>query len=358
MSDIGTVTLSQAGARQLVDTAGVTELLQRARDRVEPALWNSVQSLEQPIRDICEYHFGWRDLDGTTRNKAVALGKTVRPALVFLAARAVDDGQDEAEQTAAAAARIELIHNFSLVHDDIMDEDKTRRHRETVWSAFGRPAGILAGDALLCLGLSGAATQRPGGKGELVSAVQELIHGQFLDLEFEVRRDVDLHTCMRMADLKTAALTAAACALGGHAGGGDAEDVDALRTYGRHFGMAFQLADDVLGIIGSSDSTGKAEKNDLCRRKRSLPIVFALTQEGTAAERLRSLYAQDHWNGENVTEALEIVTGLGAVDWARKEAESHVDTALDALKASSRIAASGVVPQFEALAVFASHRAT
>lgn len=342
----------------LVDsaTAVVADLLRSARGRVEPALWDAVQSLATPIREICEYHFGWRDFDGKARSSAIALGKSIRPALVFLGARAVNERQTDAERIAVAAAQVELVHNFSLVHDDIMDGDKTRRHRETVWSAYGRPAGILVGDALLGLGLATTPSQRHGGEAELVRAVQELIHGQFLDLEFEGRVDIDLPTCLQMAELKTAALTSAACALGGHAGDGRAEDIAALRTYGRHFGLAFQLADDVLGIVGSSDVTGKAEKNDLWRRKRSLPVVYALTQQGKAAERLRFLYAQQDWNGENVVEAKDILTGLGAVDWAHRQAASHAASAVDALSTSRRIAGSGTVPQFEALALFASNR--
>lgn len=340
------------------DSTTVADLLQCARDRVEPALWGAVQSLSKPVREVCEYHFGWRDIDGRTQNRAVALGKAIRPALVFLSAQAVNERHDEAGQTTLAAARIELIHNFSLVHDDIMDEDRTRRHRETVWSVFGRPAGILAGDALLCLGLNSDPTHPHGGEAELVGAVQELIHGQLLDLDFEVRREVTLQTCMQMADLKTAALTAAACAMGGHVGGGAAEDIAALRTYGRHFGLAFQLADDVLGIVGSSVETGKGEKNDLWRRKRSLPVVYALSQEGDAARRLRTIYTRNDWNGDSVAEAVDILTSLGAVDWARKQAEYHVDTAIDALNVSSRIAASEALPQLEALAVFASNRDT
>lgn len=333
----------------------VENLLRTSRDRVEPALWSAIQTLEEPIREVCEYHFGWRDLDGVTRSRALALGKGIRPALVFLGAQAVDGGDGDAHEAAKAAAGIELIHNFSLVHDDIMDEDKTRRHRETVWSAFGQPAGILAGDALLCLGLNTGPVQWRGG-GELVRAVQELIHGQFLDLDFEARQHVDLQTCIRMADLKTAALTAAACALGGHSAGADDSEIEALRNYGRNFGLAFQLADDVLGITGSSGSTGKAEKNDIWRRKRSLPVVYALTQKTTAAQRLRDLYAQDQWTGDDVGEAHTIITALGAVEWAREESDGHVKAALDALTRSPRIANSRVLPQLEALAVFASNR--
>src|SRR5262249_38599046 len=154
-----------------------------------------------------------------------------------------------------------LVHNFSLLHDDVMDGDLTRRHRPTAWSVFGVNAAILAGDALLALGLDVLAASGHGQAQRAIrmlnTAVLDLLDGQRADLAFEQRSDVELPECVRMAESKTGALLGCACALGAMFGGGHPEQVEHLYGFGERMGLAFQFVDDLLGIWGDPAVTGK-----------------------------------------------------------------------------------------------------
>jgi geranylgeranyl diphosphate synthase type I len=335
----------------------IASILEDAREHIVPVLLKAVQSLDPPTRALCEYHFGWREIDGTTSSSPSGLGKNIRSALVFLSANAIPGYAKafDVSTVSAAAASVELVHNFSLVHDDIMDGDSTRRHRRTVWAAFGRPEAILAGDALMCLGFDHA-TDHPGLAPEIIRAVQLLINGQFLDLEYELRSDVDLPSCLRMVELKTAALTAAACAAGGLVAGGSERQIAGLRRYGRDFGMAFQFADDLLGIDGVEDQTGKPRRNDLWRRKRSLPVVYALNSKDPTASRLKQLYCSDTWTEIEVDQAYNLILELGALEWASEQAVLFARAASAALDAPSDLFDPMESAKMEALVQYAATR--
>src|SRR5439155_25163232 len=188
-------------------------VLASSRGLVQPALRAAVDTIAPPLRQIAGYHLGWWDEDG---NPAKAnSGKAFRPAFTLLSAQAV--GAD-VETALPAAVAIELVHNFSLLHDDVMDGDLTRRHRRTAWSVFGRRYAILTGDALVTLAfdvLAGSAHPSVLSGLRMVSAtVLDLLHGQYEDLLFEQRDDVDLTECQHMAAAKTGALLGCSCALG------------------------------------------------------------------------------------------------------------------------------------------------
>lgn len=184
-----------------------------ARSLVDPALREAVQRLPIPMRRAIGYQLGWFDEHG--RPSEGSAGKGLRQALVLLSAEAVGG---RAESAVHAAVAVELVHNFSLVHDDIMDGDETRRHRPTVWASFGVPVATLAGDALLALAFevmvsSASATALPISR-TLARALLELVRGQSEDVEFETRDDVRRDEYVRMATGKTAALFGCACAAG------------------------------------------------------------------------------------------------------------------------------------------------
>ncbi|MFC7615505.1 polyprenyl synthetase family protein [Actinokineospora soli] len=234
---------------------------------------------------------------------------------------------------------MELVHNFSLVHDDAMDRDAVRRHRETVWKVYGVPAAILAGDALLTLALqvlSELATPVTQTAVTMLNdAVQQLIEGQALDLSFETRGEVLLSECVAMAGKKTAALMSCACGLGALVSGGSAEQVRLLRAFGAHLGLAFQLADDLLGISGDPEVTGKPAHNDLWTRKKSLPVVAALTSGTDAGRELAALYGRDErWEHADLQRAQALVERAGGLAWTREEADRRVDLALSSLAAA------------------------
>ncbi|MFC4586262.1 polyprenyl synthetase family protein [Sphaerisporangium corydalis] len=269
------------------------EVLAWSRELVGPALRSAVETLPLSMRRIAGYHFGWLDEYG--REATADGGKAIRPALVLLAAEAVGGTPEPA---LPAAVAVELVHNFSLLHDDVMDGDVTRRHRPTAWSVFGVSGAILAGDALLTLAFDvlGAGGHPAAGEGSRVlgAAVLDLVEGQSSDTAFETRDDVGLSECVSMAEGKTGALLGGACALGALFGGGDAEQIEHLRGYGTRLGLAFQLVDDLLGIWGDPAITGKPVYSDLRSRKKSLPVVAALTSNTPAGHELATLYHHPH----------------------------------------------------------------
>ncbi|MGP3969168.1 polyprenyl synthetase family protein [Streptomyces sp. 6N223] len=309
------------------------EALRRTRALLDPALRSWVERLPGPVARVASYHFGWTDSEGRPDNAPA--GKALRPALVFGCAEAVGG---TAEAALAPAVAVELVHNFSLLHDDILDRDTTRRHRPTAWTVFGIPAALLAGDALLShasrvLGDQPDESRAGTGIRWLSEATISLIEGEQTDVSFEERSHVPLAECLAMTERKTAALLEYSCALGSLWAGGSPEQTEALRRFGRHLGMAFQLADDLLGIWGDPDVTGKPAGADLASRKKSLPVVAALDSGTPAGRRLAELYAAPS-GGEagEVTLLADLVVEAGGRSWAEATAEEELSLALDSLR--------------------------
>src|ERR1700747_1134694 len=198
-----------------------------ARDLVGPAMEAAIARLTPDVRAVAAYHLGFADAAGHPTGNGS--GKALRPALALLSARAAGAPPDRGVPSAVA---VELVHNFSLLHDDIMDGDTERRHRPTAWKVYGVGPAILAGDALLSLApdilLEESGPQGAWAARCLSAAVQRLIAGQGADLAFERRDDVTLGECLTMAGDKTAALMACACSIGAIGGGGPPELAMAL----------------------------------------------------------------------------------------------------------------------------------
>ncbi|WP_408056912.1 family 2 encapsulin nanocompartment cargo protein polyprenyl transferase [Streptomyces huasconensis] len=268
-----------------------SEILAAARVCVDPELHEVVDSLPEHLRRVARYHFGWEHADGTPA--AGSSGKAIRPALVLAAVQALGGAPATAVRAATA---VELIHNFTLLHDDVMDRDATRRHRPTAWSVFGVTDAILVGDALQALAQRLLAEDphpaAPAAAARLARCVVELCAGQHADCALEGRGpdEVTLDECLAMAEAKTGALLGCACALGALYAGGGPEEVDALDGFGREAGLAFQLIDDVIGIWGDPGHTGKPAGADLTARKKSLPVVAALASGTPAAAELAAMY--------------------------------------------------------------------
>lgn len=297
---------------------------------VEPLLRAEVERLSPALARVAGYQFGWVDADGTPTQAA---GKAVRPTLTLLAAAAVGAAPDCALPGAAA---VECIHNFSLLHDDVLDHDETRRHRPTAWRVFGEAQALLAGDALLSLStallLSVEPPLGPAAQLVLTRATAELIAGQVEDLAYSTTADVSLPAVQQMAGRKTAALLEAACLLGGVLAGADPGRTQALGTFGWHVGMAFQLVDDLLGIWGRPEVTGKPVLSDLRERKKTLPVAAALAGDGPSARRLAALLATPVLEDEELTLVAKLVDEAGGRDWARREAAAEVERAGAALR--------------------------
>ncbi|SEU32903.1 polyprenyl synthetase family protein [Nonomuraea wenchangensis] len=296
-----------------------------ARELVEPVLREAVGRLDPLSARVARYHFGWADDQGA----ASGGGKALRPTLAVLSGRAA--GAD-VERCLPAAAAVELVHAFSLLHDDVMDDDPVRRHRPAAWTVFGRPHALLCGNALLTLAGELLLEQgTPGGAAAaraLNEAVLSLVAGQALDLEFQDRDDVTREECLRMSRCKTASLLACACSIGVTAAGGPARLADALAAFGTEAGLAFQLADDLLGIWGSTEATGKPVLADLRTRKKSLPVVAALTGPTAAGRRLAELLARpEPLTESDLRDAARLVEEAGGRAWAEAEAGRRLDAA-------------------------------
>jgi len=295
-----------------------------ARDLVGPASEAAINRLSPTVRRVAAYHYGFADAEGNPVRKSS--GKGLRPALALLSARAAGATP---ERGVAPAVAVELVHNFSLLHDDIMDNDLERHHRPTAWSVFGVGAAILAGDALLVLAndllLEDNAPGGPWSVRCLSTAVQQLIAGQGEDLAFEKREDVSLSECVQMAHGKTAALMACACTIGAVHVGASAELAMGLAEFGGHVGLAFQLTDDLLGIWGATEVTGKPVRADLRARKKSLPVVAALSSETGDGAELKELLGRDaELSEDDLVHAADLVVAAGGKDWAEKEASDQL----------------------------------
>lgn len=307
---------------------------------VGPALRAAVERLEPGTRAVAVYHFGWADADGRPSGSDPAGGgKGVRARLALLSARAAGA---PAEVGLPGAVAVELLHNFSLIHDDVMDGDVQRRHRRTVWAVFGVPAAILTGSALQALAVEvvlDPPTPAGAAAADLLSrTTRVLIGGQYSDLAFERRTSVTVAECLDMAAGKTGALVVASATVGAVLAGADPRTVAALEAYGEHVGLAFQLEDDLLGIWGDPAVTGKPALADLRARKKSLPVAAALAAGGPAADRLRSWLATPAPPPDQVVDDLaelrgiaDLVEAAGGRDWAAAEARRQVGRAERAL---------------------------
>ncbi|MFC7729712.1 polyprenyl synthetase family protein [Actinomadura keratinilytica] len=305
------VPLATAAGRALVD-----EAMRAALERLDPL-----------TRRVIAYHLGWVDADG--RPAAGGGGKALRPALALLSARAAGAAPEAALPGAVA---VELVHAFSLLHDDIMDGDRTRRHRPAAWTVFGPAAAILGGDALMTVAVEllldedVPAAQRAARV--LTAATRRLIAGQARDLDFESRSDVSLPECLAMAADKTGALLACSCAIGATLAGAPPALVDALDGFGAELGVAFQLVDDLLGIWGSPDTTGKPVLSDLRARKKSLPVVAALAAGTAESRRLAELYARPAPRPEDeLRETARLIEAAGGRAWAEAQAAQRLERA-------------------------------
>ncbi|MCX2926319.1 polyprenyl synthetase family protein [Streptomyces sp. NEAU-W12] len=327
----GTKTATEAGTAAVpAGGAGPETWLRHARDVTDPVLREAVLGLHPQARVVVGYHLGWWDAKG--RPVSAGWGKAVRPALTLLAARAVGARPGTGGSSAAA---VQLAHDSSLLHDDIIDQDGTRRHRPTAWRVFGIAGALLAGDAMLALAVSlvqadGRGT--PAGAA-LNEAVQQFIGGQFEDIGFEERVEVSLTECTTMAARKTGALMGAACRLGALAGDADEPRAAGLDAFGRSLGLAFQHVDDLLGIWGDPETTGKPAGADLHARKKSLPVVAALGSGTPEGAELAALYARDPSLDETETlqHAADLVERAGGRRRSAGLARRHLSEALDHL---------------------------
>ncbi len=290
---------------------------------------------------LLQYHLGWADRDGRPAGTPTSQGKALRPTLCMFACEALEG---DLSQAMAAAAAIELTHNFSLIHDDIQDRDLERRHQPTVWALWGQPKALVAGDAMQCLGDLTMLRSAQGGVSPettvqvsriLTEGYLEMIEGQCLDLGFEARTAITTDDYFYMIACKTGALIRSAVEIGAALAAGDSDITRAFARFGQHLGRVFQIRDDYLGVWGDESATGKSADNDIRRKKKSLPVVFALERAASPErEELLRIYAREELDDADVERVMRIMDELGAAQYAERLTRENAEQATRALAAA------------------------
>ena len=313
-------------------------VLGRARDAVAPALRAALDTLSPELRPIAAYHHGFATADGSPTGSDG--GKGFRPALAVLSAEAVGGS---AEDGVPGAVAMELVHNFSLIHDDVIDKDTERRHRPTVWSLFGVGAAVIVGDALLVLaqqvvvdparvlGFGRPAPNAGAAVSRVADATAAMIAGQALDMAFETEHYVSVGRCLEMEAGKTGALLGCAASIGAVLCGATNRAVSALDRFGVELGLAYQAVDDVLGIWGDPQTTGKPTFSDLRQHKKSLPVAAALGGGASGAGELAALLSQPELDERDLARAAVLVEECGGRAMATEQAKLRLESALEAL---------------------------
>jgi geranylgeranyl diphosphate synthase type I len=299
---------------------------------IEAELRQVVRLADEPKLDgfhqMLAYHMGWEG-EGSG---PVATGKRIRPLLVLLT-NASASGDWKTALPAAAA--VELVHNFSLIHDDIEDDSPLRRGRLTVWKKWGVPLAINAGDAMLTLAhisllrLEETTDCAIAFRAEqiLQQTCLDLTRGQHRDISYAGQHSMQLDDYWPMVTGKTGALLSACTVLGAMIAGANHETIKAYQEFGVNLGIAFQALDDLLGVWGDAALTGKSTDSDLVSGKKSLPVLFGLSQEGEFASRWREGPIQP----QEVQQISLLLEAEGARDYTQETAACFTDKALQAL---------------------------
>ena len=284
---------------------------------------------------MLQYALGWVDQNGKPYH--VPTGKRIRPVLLLLCTEAAGGNWKSA---LPAAAAVELLHNFSLIHDDIQDDSPLRHNRPTVWKVWGEATAINIGDALFTMAYD--ALQRLSTNGITAeTAIQiwgifnrtmlELTRGQHLDMRFEHQPIVTTDEYVSMITGKSAALLSACAEMGALIACGNPQIAQFYADFGLNLGIAFQIRDDILGIWGDPDVTGKSAATDILARKKSLPVLYGLTH----SEKLINIYQRREFGQADVDDAIDELSTIQAQEFTRHSEESYYNTALSALEAAN-----------------------
>lgn len=326
-----------SGIRRRAGTTGSESpvVLERAGALVDPVLRAEVSRLHPDLALIIGYHCGWNDADGDVTGSA--RGKGVCPALAVLSAQVCGAS---AQTALPGAAAVELVHVFTHLHDDIMDGDERRRGRACAWTVFGSGPTILAGDAVFTAAVQAVAAapraQALRATRRVLDMCAQVGFGQAQDLGFErlpLRGpgSVDVSGYLAMASGKTGAVYQAALAIGAELAGARKGVVAALASAGHALGLVAQIVDDLNGIWGDPQVTGKPVGSDLRRRKKTLPVVAAVTADCRAGLRLAKLLSYPPGPADDPELLAGLVVEAGGLDFAVEEADRLLHSAVDGL---------------------------
>ncbi len=312
-------------------------MLDRYAGSIQCALRDALSEDGCSVYDLLRYYMGWADESGAPVEAMT--GKAVRPTLCLFGCEAVGGS---ATHAIPAAVALELIHNFSLVHDDIQDEDETRHNRKTIWVVWGKQKALFAGNVMRVVADTSLQRLIDRGLGPdraiaatalLTESYLRMIEGQYLDLSFEGRQDIGMDDYLRMISRKTGALIRCSLNLGAVVGTDDACTIAAFRECGRALGYVFQIRDDVLGVWGDEEVTGKPVGADIRRKKNSYPVVYAMeASDEDDRQTISTLYQEAELNDADVSMVLEIMERVGVRERAQDEAGEWADAAMRAIE--------------------------
>lgn len=309
---------------------------------IEKELQKQVARLDEertrPFHEMLTYHMGWTG-EGAGKD---ATGKRIRPLMVLLSASS--SGADW-QLALPAAAAVELVHNFSLVHDDVQDNSDKRRGRPTVWTKWGVPMAINVGDALFVISNQAMMNLAKTYTADIVLRAASILHdacldltrGQFLDMSYEERIDLTIEDYFPMVAGKTSALLSACTHIGALLGKANEVGQENYRKFGHHLGLAFQIQDDILGVWGDEMLTGKSAASDLVEGKNSLPILYGIGKKGLFAKR----WEQGPIMINEVKDVAKLLEDEGARNYAEEMATQETQKALEYLRAANPHGAAG-----------------
>lgn len=313
------------------------KILIRYKSHYENELKNSLSSVDSQAYSMLRYCMGWEDIKGDLIDSHS--GKGLRPSLCLFVSDATGT---RLHLAAKVATSIELIHNFSLVHDEIQDLDEMRHHRPTLWTIWGKGKSLIAGNLMQIAAHNtinlidfGDESSKISISNMLSKACIQMLEGQNLDLLFEKKDSIELEDYLHMISLKTGALLRASLNLGAVLNVKDTNVKNAIDQAGKALGYAFQIRDDILGVWGTEDITGKPVGADIRRKKKSLPIVHAMgCDSGKYANQLKEIYSNADISDAAVDQVLEIMKTLKTREYAEGLTEKYLQSALISFKES------------------------
>jgi geranylgeranyl diphosphate synthase type I len=316
----------------------IVGILKKYKTAIDATIKQMLEEAPDYINGIINYHFGWVDQNFEPAN--FERGKMFRPTMNLLVFEAITGDYKGALPVAAS---IEMIHNFSLMHDDIEDNDTQRRGRPTAWTIWGKPRVINAGDFLYSLAFKSLyqleSREFPAERifsvlNLILQACLELTEGQELDLRYENIKEVSTDMYLDMVYKKTGALIEASIVSAAKLATSDEELIQNYLGFAQNIGIAFQMQDDILGIWGDTSKTGKSSANDLRRKKKTLPVIYTLNKSsGQRKAALMKLYAKSEpLTDDEIEFVRESLTWAEAYDYARTVADSYRQKAFSALQ--------------------------